>query len=649
MNPNTTQFQRTIQPQIQRHQNSNTITANTDETVLSEIATLKDKIKWAEQHIKHLEERVNLQQKDIDEFKHFVKEIKDHNTTVNESSNKLISYQEQRSEREQLQFQYIPEQNLNQPTNQGHRRNSREGRITPTYNSFNTPQNRIAFQVYNHDNYHEALSHNFGDHSQQDQGWDYESSQSSLHTPNSSNNSNRSIQHDEVVDLDQDEHLSQYGVQHDEHFNNQNSPSHNNNNGWNNDGQQQQSASKPDHYFRFFFIYFSFFSNSSNKKKFSKKYTKNYNNNKKQKNSYFSSFNSHSYINFGTLNLQGSFETKKREQISYMIHSDIHFLLLTETHLKDSKNTSTERLRPIKFNYPVENNEFSDFYIIHNPSNNHSASGVSCIISSFLYKHIQKIDHILGRLIHVQFFFKRHEQLHIIGLYLPPIPSSKNNETILKSLVSYLNKYFISKNKFKKSIIMGDFNINPHKPNSTLLNSSTNASTPPNHVTLAHYHKTILTILKNNLFQKHRFDRACRNKDKSLRSDTLYHKRLCASRFNFLIDDKHHCQKRLQHQTHKWYRSSLGLPPLPLARDIPDTHKPSPSTTPPTTPPPGARCEILYDPAEEIVPPEPEKRHQVNFFTNIKRTKTAHSPNLINKRPAESSVKNTDHDKKHKS
>lgn len=111
------------------------------------------------------------------------------------------------------------------------------------------------------------------------------------------------------------------------------------------------------------------FSNSQNNQQKQKNTQKNYNNNKNQKNdfSYFSSsFHSHSNINFTTLNLQGSFEIKKRELISYMIQTDTHFLLLTETHLKDPKNDSTKRLIPIKLTYPTKNRDNANFYIIHN-------------------------------------------------------------------------------------------------------------------------------------------------------------------------------------------------------------------------------------------------------------------------------------------
>ncbi|EXX67254.1 hypothetical protein RirG_116080 [Rhizophagus irregularis DAOM 197198w] len=182
-----------------------------------------------------------------------------------------------------------------------------------------------------------------------------------------------------------------------------------------------------------------------------------------------------------------------------MIDSNIHCLLLTETHLKDPKNIPTIRLKATSFKY-IQNNKNITFYIIHNPSPTQSASGVSFIISSLLYQRIQKIEHIPGRLIHITFFFKRHEQLHVLGIYLPPITSSKNNTETLKSINLYLKTHLNSKNQYKKNIIMGDFNINPHKPNTTLTTNDTEDNSD-GHVTLAFYHKKFLTTLRHHTYK----------------------------------------------------------------------------------------------------------------------------------------------------
>ncbi|EXX68598.1 hypothetical protein RirG_103700 [Rhizophagus irregularis DAOM 197198w] len=214
----------------------------------------------------------------------------------------------------------------------------------------------------------------------------------------------------------------------------------------------------------------------------------------------YSNFNTSSSINFATLNLQGGFEiNKKHDLITYIIDSNIHCLLLTETHLKDPKNIPTTRLKATPFKY-VQNNDNIIFYIIHNPSPTQSASGVSVILSSLLYQRIQKIEHIPGRLIHITFFFRRHEQLHVLGIYLPLITSSKNNTETLKSINMYIKTHLDSKNQFKKNIIMGDFNINPHKPNTTLMTNDIENNNNGD-VTLAFYHKKFLTILQQHTYK----------------------------------------------------------------------------------------------------------------------------------------------------
>ncbi|PKY29560.1 hypothetical protein RhiirB3_446235 [Rhizophagus irregularis] len=232
---------------------------------------------------------------------------------------------------------------------------------------------------------------------------------------------------------------------------------------------------------------FSSTSSSFNNSKNQKNQQKNYNNNDKtnKKRDYirigfngdfpeYSYFNSSSSINFATLNLQGGFKTnKKHDLITYMIDSNIHCLLLTETHLKDPKNCSTIRLKATPFKY-IHNNKNVTFYIIHNPSPTQSASGVSFIISSLLYQRIQKIEHIPGRLIHITFFFRRHEQLHVLGIYLPPITSSKNNTETLKSINLYLKTHLDSKNQYKKNIIM--VKIYNETPSYTFKNTSNHIS-----------------------------------------------------------------------------------------------------------------------------------------------------------------------------
>ncbi|CAB5192259.1 unnamed protein product, partial [Rhizophagus irregularis] len=91
-----------------------------------------------------------------------------------------------------------------------HRRNSREGRTTPTNNNnqFSTPTNPYRKETYIpsiYDNNNNGC--NDDNYNQENQGWDdaYQAS-SSLNTPHSSN-----YYQEEVTELDQDERLSQYG------------------------------------------------------------------------------------------------------------------------------------------------------------------------------------------------------------------------------------------------------------------------------------------------------------------------------------------------------------------------------------------------------------------------------------------------------
>ncbi|CAB4443360.1 unnamed protein product [Rhizophagus irregularis] len=234
--------------------------SQTDDNILLELATLKDQMKWAEKHINDLEAKVASQQKDIENFKTFAENINSHNETVKVSIDKLIAFQEHRAERDSitdaqigeilnavkgqqsttdtgpiplqqqpLQFQYIPDHNLNQNTTYQYNRNHSEGRTTPTNNNYNTPPIQASFQVYNPNNFQQGLDNNFGDYSHHDQGWDYDSSDSSLHTPKSASNPNSPTYNEEVTDLHQDEHLSQYG-DNNNHYEDQGESSQNNNN-----------------------------------------------------------------------------------------------------------------------------------------------------------------------------------------------------------------------------------------------------------------------------------------------------------------------------------------------------------------------------------------------------------------------------------
>ncbi|PKC64916.1 hypothetical protein RhiirA1_515780 [Rhizophagus irregularis] len=104
-----------------------------------EIATLNDKIKWAEKMIKDLEKQVDDQKKEIEQLKVFAKEVFAHNNYIKESMDKMVGfqqhmteidlvkdaqlkeiliavkgppqqyYQEHHNQEQQLQIQYVPE------------------------------------------------------------------------------------------------------------------------------------------------------------------------------------------------------------------------------------------------------------------------------------------------------------------------------------------------------------------------------------------------------------------------------------------------------------------------------------------------------------------------------------------------------------
>ncbi|EXX65205.1 uncharacterized protein OCT59_023844 [Rhizophagus irregularis] len=227
----------------QPNNNNNNNDCNSTQISL-DIATLNDKMKWAEKMIKDLEKQVDDQKKEIEQLKVFAKEVSAHNNYVKESMDKMVNFQQTMSERdivkdaqlkeilnavrgqshhqpqeyhhqeEQLQIQYIPEQNLNpQMQSNQPRRNSKEGRISPSYQQYNTPQHKIyQFNNYNQEHHEMINSEYYNANSQSNEGWDENyGSSSSLHTPSSASYNN------ETEDISQEERLSQYGNEYNNH------------------------------------------------------------------------------------------------------------------------------------------------------------------------------------------------------------------------------------------------------------------------------------------------------------------------------------------------------------------------------------------------------------------------------------------------
>ncbi|CAB5363153.1 unnamed protein product [Rhizophagus irregularis] len=153
------------------------------------------------------------------------------------------------------------------------------------------------------------------------------------------------------------------------------------------------------------------------------------------------------------------------------------------------------------------------------------------------------------------------------------------------------------------------------------------------------------TNTRTHTRQKSRFDRACRrifNYDKSLRTDTKYHQRLSGqlrSRLDSIINKKRppepiHIPATIMLAPKKYLSDYKDFLYYIRSTDIiSDTATPSPSTTPPHTPPPGARSiPILEDSDENVGLPLVTKRDSQTLSTTVKRTKTSHPLSLPQKR-----------------
>ncbi|PKY31221.1 hypothetical protein RhiirB3_448712 [Rhizophagus irregularis] len=269
---------------------------------------------------------------------------------------------------------------------------------------------------------------------------------------------------------------------------------------------------------------FSFISDQSKNNQKTKKNNENPSNNNKKNNynnnylnKYFNPINLYSKtINVASLNIRGGLESKMINLIDYMITYDIHFLHLCKTHKKDVKNSlnnnndfqqnnknSYRRLNHIQFTHTPSN---QNFIIIHNPDPENPSSGISIIISPVLYKHLGPIEYVPGRMIHAFFYFKKHHQLNIINLYLPPLTSNNINFNTLHQINKYILQQINKANKYNYFILMGNFNINPHhnklyyknnNDNDLMIDSFDHCSNIPKH----YYHKQLLNILKNNFYK----------------------------------------------------------------------------------------------------------------------------------------------------
>src|SRR2546421_6812496 len=149
---------------------------------------------------------------------------------------------------------------------------------------------------------------------------------------------------------------------------------------------------------------------------------------------YFSELTKHRSINLATHNIRGAFNNKLLDILNHMIEHNIHIFHACETHIINQTLTTNNSHSIIKhFHIPTK----KYFYIIQNPDQSNRSSGNAIILSSLLYKHVQKIQSIPGRLIKLILFFKQKIQIHIIAIYLPP---TLNDQT--KNIFSDILTFF---------------------------------------------------------------------------------------------------------------------------------------------------------------------------------------------------------------
>ncbi|GBC41405.2 uncharacterized protein OCT59_001611 [Rhizophagus irregularis] len=188
--------------------NNNINDSNSSKFTL-EIATLNDKMKWAEKMIKDLEKQVDDQKREIEQLKVFAKEVSAHNNYVKESMDKMVGFQQHMSERKLVKDAQLKEILIavkGQPQQYHQEHQNQEQQLQIQY----IPEQNLNPQMHHHD----LINNKFYDAtSQTNDGWDdtYASSASSLHTPSSTPYIN------ETEDISLEDRLSQYGNEQNDH------------------------------------------------------------------------------------------------------------------------------------------------------------------------------------------------------------------------------------------------------------------------------------------------------------------------------------------------------------------------------------------------------------------------------------------------
>ena len=147
--------------------------------------------------------------------------------------------------------------------------------------------------------------------------------------------------------------------------------------------------------------------------------------------------------NIGTLNVRGLNDPYKLTLLNDQIYqNDFDFIILTETKLKPNFS-------------PKLNLENKIFTIFNSCSSfNPNGQGVAIAMKNHWAHHVEEINKINGRLIHLTLKFKGKKTIHIIRCYGP---ASANNDSkiIITKINNFLNK-IITKNK--QIIIAGNLN-----------------------------------------------------------------------------------------------------------------------------------------------------------------------------------------------
>jgi len=155
-------------------------------------------------------------------------------------------------------------------------------------------------------------------------------------------------------------------------------------------------------------------------------------------------------LKFCTHNVRGlSTQSKQFQLMQYIELNNIHIMGLSETKLKNST---------AKYCFKKLNNYISYF---ENSSSSPQGAGVGFLIHKNVAKFIHKVGKFNGRIIYVDLFFKEHNRLRIIQIYLHA--NIQNRKEIDQTYNMLSNIVKEAHNNNTKIILMGDFNISPEK------------------------------------------------------------------------------------------------------------------------------------------------------------------------------------------